>query len=85
MLCCRYVRGSKKVISNHSWGTAIDLTIAGRLDPPGDGFTQVGLLKLYRFFREAGWYWGAGFRREDSMHFELAEATFLKLAGAKRD
>ena len=26
------------------------------------------------FFNEAGWYWGAGYGREDSMHFEVGEA-----------
>lgn len=79
MLCCRLVRGSRDTPSNHSWGTAIDLKIGGLIDAPGDGFTQVGLLRVYRFFRDEGWYWGAGFRREDSMHFELAEETFAKL------
>jgi D-alanyl-D-alanine dipeptidase len=29
MHCARYVRGSTTNISNHSWGTAIDLTIDG--------------------------------------------------------
>jgi D-alanyl-D-alanine dipeptidase len=32
MLCCRLVRGSTTAISNHSWGTAIDLTLNGVLD-----------------------------------------------------
>lgn len=80
MLCCRLVRGSRQTASNHSWGVAIDLKIDGELDRPGDGFVQSGLLRAYRFFHEEGWYWGAGFRREDAMHFELAEATFLRLA-----
>src|ERR1051325_2215712 len=36
MLCARLVRGSAASISNHSWGTAIDLTLNGLLDQRGD-------------------------------------------------
>lgn len=35
MLCCRFVRDSKSAIRNHSWGTAIDLTIDGVLTGAG--------------------------------------------------
>lgn len=79
MLCCRLVRGSKTAISNHSWGTAIDLTFDGVLDRPNNGRCQLGLLRVYRHFHEEGWYWGAGFSREDAMHFELADETIRKL------
>jgi hypothetical protein len=75
MLCARLVRGSKRTVSNHAWGTAIDLTFDGELDPRGDGRVQVGLLRVYRHFRAEGWYWGVGFPREDAMHFELADET----------
>ncbi|QYK55455.1 MAG: M15 family metallopeptidase [Fimbriimonadaceae bacterium] len=84
MLCCRYVRGSKRTLSNHSWGTAIDLTFGGEVDPRGDGLCQAGLLRAYRFFHAEGWYWGAGFPTEDAMHFELAEETARKLLAADR-
>jgi hypothetical protein len=73
MLCCRAVRGSDRTWSNHSWGTAIDITIDGQLDTYGDGYCQHGLLSLARFFNQEGWYWGAEFQREDSMHFEAGE------------
>ncbi len=79
MLCCRVVRGTTSLPSSHAWGTAIDLRFNGQLDTPGDRMTQEGLLLAYRCFHEEGWYWGAGFKREDSMHFELAEETFLHL------
>lgn len=79
MLCCRVIRGTKSNPSSHAWGTAIDLRINGVLDTPGDRMTQEGLLLAYRCFHEEGWYWGAAFGREDSMHFELAEETFLRL------
>jgi len=34
------------------------------------------------FFNRHGWYWGAEFSGDfvDSMHFELAEETILKLS-----
>jgi len=35
MLCARLIRGSNSGISNHSWGTAVDLTIGGILDKRG--------------------------------------------------
>ncbi len=74
-LCVRFIRGSTTAISNHSWGTAIDLTLEGQLDGFGDGGTQFGLLLLAELFNEEGWYWGATFGREDSMHFEVGEET----------
>lgn len=73
MLCCRYVRGSKSSISNHSWGTAIDLTLEGHLDKRGDGRAQVGLLAIYRIFNAHKFFWGASFPTEDAMHFEASE------------
>jgi hypothetical protein len=74
MLCCRYQRGSSTAISNHSWGTAIDLTIDRVLDRPGDNKVQVGLAMIAPIFNRHGWYWGATFHREDAMHFEVGLA-----------
>lgn len=73
MLCARLVRGSTRTPSNHSWGTAIDLTIDRKLDLRGDGMVFEGLLRAYPFFHRAGWYWGAEFNTEDAMHFEVSE------------
>lgn len=70
MLCCRLVRGSSSSISNHSWGTAIDLTLAGELDVYGNERVQLGLTLIAPIFNRHGWYWGAAFRTEDGMHFE---------------
>ncbi len=78
MLCCRNVRGSTSSISNHSFGTAIDLTIEGELDPYGDGTVQLGLIKIYPIFNRHGWYWGAAFRKEDGMHFEVSRELMLQ-------
>lgn len=77
-LCARLIRGSSRSVSNHSWGTAIDLKIEGQLDPFADGSTQFGLLLLAELFNEEGWFWGATYRREDSMHFEVGVETLRK-------
>ena len=80
MLCCRLVRGSATSISNHSWGTAIDLTLDGSLDVRGDGQVQWGLLKIAPIFNRHGWVWGAAYRTEDAMHFEASESLVARWA-----
>jgi len=84
MLCCRLVRGSASSISNHSWGTAIDLTLNGLLDQRGDKnrTTQSGLARIAPIFNRHKWYWGAGFPIEDSMHFELSDQKIRELHAA---
>lgn len=77
MLCCRYQRNSSR-ISNHSWGTAIDLTICGKLDRYGNRKVQYGLLLIAPIFNRNGWVWGAAYRKEDGMHFEVSMETLLK-------
>jgi hypothetical protein len=80
MLCCRLVRGSATAISNHSWGTAIDLTLEGKLDKRGDDRTQKGLLEIYPIFNRHGFFWGASFTTEDAMHFEVSEQLMRRWA-----
>lgn len=75
-LCVRAIRGAPNSISTHSFGMAIDLNIDGHLDNFTDGKTQLGLTILADFFHEEGWVWGAGFNREDSMHFEISRKKF---------
>lgn len=77
-ICARLIRGSRRSVSNHSWGTAIDLKLEGKLDGFGDGGTQFGLLLLAELFNKEGWYWGATYSREDSMHFEVGVETMRK-------
>ena len=94
MHCARFTKirqpdGSVRIgpgISNHSWGTAIDLTLEGELDRQGNNLTQRGLLVLSSYFNAAGWYWGAAFPVEDAMHFEASRALIArwKQAGALR-
>lgn len=82
MLCCRFVRGSKTSISNHSWGTAIDLTIEGVLDQRGNDKVQVGLTQIAPIFNRHEWFWGAGFPTEDGMHFEVSLQLLRKWSAA---
>ncbi len=77
-LCVRYIRGSTSSISNHSFGTAVDIKLQNTLDDFGDGGTQFGLLLLAELFNDEGWYWGATYSREDSMHFEVGEETLRR-------
>mgnify|MGYP000707627644 CR=1 FL=1 len=71
-LCVRRIRGTTNSLSTHSYGLAVDLNIDGHLDTLGDDRTQLGLTILADFFKDEGWVWGAGFGREDSMHFEIS-------------
>jgi hypothetical protein len=80
MLCCRLVRGSATAISNHSWGTAIDVTLEGKLDARGDNRVQKGLLEIHPIFNRHGFFWGAAFPTEDSMHFEVSEKLLRQWA-----
>ena len=80
MLCARLVRGSQTSISNHSWGTAVDLTLDGVLDVRGDNRVQEGLTRIFRIFNRRGWFWGAGFPIEDGMHFECGDELLRKWA-----
>lgn len=82
MLCCRLVTGSATSISNHSWGTAIDLTIDGSLCPRGGGVVQRGLLDLWPIFNRHGFYWGIAFPTDDPMHFEASDQLIRKWAAA---
>jgi len=71
-LCVRRIRGAESAASAHAYGLAVDINIDGHLDQLGDGRTQLGLILMADYFNREGWYWGAGFGREDSMHFEVS-------------
>lgn len=84
MLCCRRVRGSATAISNHAWGTAIDLTVEGVLDKRGDGRAQIGLQAIAKYFNAHSFFWGAAFPTEDSMHFEASDQLIRQWHGEGR-
>ncbi len=81
MLCVRHRRANPSKFSNHSWGTAIDLFFGKGVVPQGKKVAHRGLVVLFPFFNQRGWYWGAEFSGDsvDSMHFELSEETILKI------
>jgi hypothetical protein len=81
MLCVRHRRKAPSLFSNHSFGTAIDLFFGTKVVDQGVHLTHRGNFLLFPFFNRHGWYWGAEFSGDfvDSMHFELAEETILKL------
>ena len=81
-LCVRRIRGSETAVSTHAYGLALDLNIDGVLDTLGDGKTQLGLTILSDFFQEEGWFWGAAFGREDSMHFEVSQEMLSRWRSA---
>ncbi|MFN3825115.1 MAG: M15 family metallopeptidase [Pseudorhodobacter sp.] len=81
-LCVRRIRGSQSSVSSHAFGLAVDLNIDGVLDTLGDGKTQLGLTILSDFFQAEGWFWGAAFSREDSMHFEVSKELLMKWRSA---
>lgn len=81
VLCVRHRTNNPSRYSNHSWGSAIDLYFGDAVVPQGKRVTHRGNLMLSPYFNKYGWYWGAEFSGDsvDSMHFELAEETILKL------
>lgn len=79
--CVRLVRGSSSRLSDYSWGTAIDLTIAGQMDRSGDQSVQRGLARIAPYFISQGWHWGASSPIEASMRFSVGEDLFLRWNG----
>lgn len=81
MICVRGIKHNPTHFSNHSWGTAIDIFFGKDVVPQGTQLAHRGNFLLFPFFNHHGWYWGAGFSGDsvDSMHFELAEETVLKI------
>jgi len=86
MHCARFTKirqpdGTIKIgpgVSNHAWGTAVDIKLGDELDAQGNALTQRGLLVLSSYFNAAGWYWGAAFPVEDAMHFEVSKSLLAK-------
>jgi hypothetical protein len=44
----------------------------------GDGNVLLGTWALAEFFNDEMFYWGAGFHREDGMHFEASNQLIKK-------
>ena len=76
MLCYRNIKHANGTLSsslsNHSWGVAVDITIAGATDPRANGKAMRGNAILATYLAQEGFYWGGAFSSEDSMHYELS-------------
>ena len=80
MLCVRLRKPTSgkpsTKLSNHSWGTALDIKVDGVADGKRDRKVQLGIAILIPIFNQHGWFAGAGFTTaEDDMHFEVATET----------
>lgn len=69
----RTQRGSRRKLSLHCWGLAVDLDVA---DNPMGGPPRVHPVTL-KVFEDHGFYWGGSFAppRVDSMHWERGVAA----------
>ena len=70
----RFVRGSRKTLSNHAFGSAFDINVAWNgLGAVPALLGQKGCVReLVKIANDNGFYWGGHFKRLDGMHFEVA-------------
>lgn len=70
----RFVRGSRTYLSNHAWGTAVDLNARwnGLTCVPALKGRQGSVRELVPIAHQFGLYWGGHFDRQDGMHVEVA-------------
>ncbi len=70
----RFIRGSRKTLSNHAFGTAFDINVQWNYlgTQPALVGKRGSVRKLVQTANDLGFYWGGHFRRSDGMHFELA-------------
>jgi hypothetical protein len=66
-------RGSEKVLSNHSSGTAIDLNAIKHPLGKSNTFTREQSNMIILLITKYGLAWGGNYKkRKDEMHFEIA-------------
>lgn len=71
----RFIRGSRKTLSAHAWGTAFDINVPqnGLGARPASVGKKGSVRELVPIANRLGWFWGGHFRsRPDGMHFELS-------------
>jgi len=69
----RMTRGSDKVLSNHSSGTAVDLNALKHQLGKSNTFTKQQTNTIQVLIVKYGLSWGGNYkRRKDEMHFEIA-------------
>jgi hypothetical protein len=69
----RFIRGSTVTLSNHSFGTAMDLNYRWNMlgKVPALAGTEGSVRELVPIANSLGWYWGGHFTNPDGMHFEF--------------
>ena len=68
----RMTRGSDKVLSNHSSGTAVDLNAKKNGLGKSNTFTKDQRNTIQLLLVKYGLAWGGKWKRPDPMHFEIA-------------
>lgn len=84
MLSCRLVRGAKTVVSAHSFGIALDLTVDGKGHTDGSDEVMAAVLEIAPLFNRHGFYWGLDFGLQDALHFEASDELMRQWAGSGR-
>jgi len=71
----RFIRGSTKTLSNHSFGSALDVNYQwNALGAEPADYGEVGCVRrLVPIAHEYGYYWGGHFCRADGCHLEAAK------------
>jgi len=80
--CPRFVRGSRRYLSNHAYGTAFDInaTWNGLGRRPAKLGVNGSVRELVTTANGLGWFWGGHYtKRPDGMHFELVNPDAHKL------
>ncbi|MEO7312805.1 MAG: M15 family metallopeptidase [Chitinophagaceae bacterium] len=71
----RFIRGSRTILSNHSFGTAFDINVPWNMlgTVPALVGRKGSVRELVAIANQNGFYWGGHFSRQDGMHFEVAK------------
>jgi len=71
----RFIRGSRTILSNHSFGSAFDINVPWNYlgSVPALVGKHGSVRKLVPIANRLGLYWGGHFGRKDGMHFEIAK------------
>ena len=70
----RFIRGSRRTLSNHAFGSAFDINYAwNKLGQVPALVGEKGAVReMVKIAHSNGFYWGGHFSRMDGMHFEVA-------------
>lgn len=71
----RFVRGSRRTLSNHAFGSAFDINVSWNWlgTQPALVGREGSVRELVPIANQHGFYWGGHFSRRDGMHFEVAK------------